>query len=54
MIFVDYVFERFGDKILFDKELNPASFNVSSGDVFRVELTDENRIVLVKVDTESK
>lgn len=54
MIFVDYVFEKVGDNILFDKELNPATFGIKSNELFRAEIDENNRIILVKVEAESK
>ncbi len=49
MVFVDYFFEKAGDNIRFDKELNPATLGVESGDVFRAVIDENNRLILVKV-----
>lgn len=49
MLFIDYVFEKAGKNILFDKELDPASLEVTSGDMFVAHIDDNNRLVLVKV-----
>jgi hypothetical protein len=49
MLFVDYVFERAGNNILFDKELNPAALNVSPGDQFVAHIDEHKRLILVKV-----
>lgn len=51
MIFVDYVFEKFNDMILMDKELRPESLGVKNDDVYRVAIGEDNRIIFVKVDT---
>ena len=51
MLFVDYVFEKFNDKILMDKELSPESLGVKNDDVYRVAIGEDNRIIFVKVDT---
>jgi hypothetical protein len=52
MIFVDYVFEKFNDMILMDKELRPESLGVKNDDVYRVVIDEDNRIIFVKVDVE--
>ncbi len=54
MLYVDYVFETAGNNILFDKELSPDSLKVKTGDKFVVEVNEDNRIILVRVDEESK
>lgn len=51
MLFVDYVFEKFNDMILMDKELRPESLGVKNDDVYRVAIGEDNRIIFVKVDT---
>lgn len=50
MLFVDYVFEKAGKNIVFDKELNPESLDVKSGDKFVAHINDDNRLILVKVE----
>ena len=52
MLFVDYVFEKFNDMILMDKELRPESLGVKNDDVYRVAIGEDNRIIFVKVKTE--
>jgi len=52
MLFLDYVFEKAGKNILFDKELDPASLEVKTGDKFVVHIDENNRLVLVKVQDE--
>lgn len=52
MLFVDYVFEKFQNKILMDKELSPESLGVKNDDVYRVVIDEDNRIIFVKVDVE--
>ncbi len=54
MLYVDYVFETAGDNILFDAELSPDSLKVNTGDKFVVQINENNRIILVKVNEESK
>ena len=54
MLFVDYVFEKTGNNILFDKELNPAHLDVKPNDMFRVVIDENNRLILVKVEVEEK
>ena len=54
MLFVDYVFEKAGDNIAFDKELNPAHLDVKPNDLFRAVIDENNRLVLVKVKAEEK
>ncbi len=54
MLYVDYFFETVGKNILFDQELSPDSVQVKTGDKFIVEITENNRILLVRVDEESK
>lgn len=50
MLFVDYAFEKAGKNIVFDKELDPKSLDVKSGDEFVVHINEDNRIILVKVE----
>jgi Txe/YoeB family toxin of Txe-Axe toxin-antitoxin module len=54
MLYVDYVFEKAGNNIVFDAELKPESLKVKTGDKFVVQINEDNRIILVKVDEESK
>jgi hypothetical protein len=54
MIFVDYAFEKINNHILFDKELGPESLGVKSGDKFVVHVTEDDRIVFVKMQTEDQ
>lgn len=54
MLFVDYVIEKAGDNILFDKELNPAHLDVKPGDLFQVRIDENNRLILVKVKAGDK
>lgn len=50
MLFVDYVFEKFENKILMDKELSPSSLDVKHNDVYRVVIDENDRIIFVKVE----
>lgn len=54
MLFVDYVIEKAGDNILFDKELNPAHLDVKPGDLFKAAIDQNNRLILVKVKVEDE
>jgi hypothetical protein len=54
MLFVDYVFEKAGKNILFDKELNPDMLDVKSGDMFVAKVDENNRLVLVKIKDEAQ
>ena len=54
MLFADYAFETVNNNILFDKELGPESLGVKSGDKFVVHVTEDNRIVFVKMQTEDQ
>lgn len=49
MLFVDYVFETAGKNIVFDKELDPKSLDVKSGDKVVAHINEDNRLILVKV-----
>jgi len=49
MLFVDYVFESLPDgSILMDKELTANSLQVENGDMFKVHITFDGRIILQK------
>lgn len=50
MLFIDYVFEKAGNNIAFDKELNPESLDVKAGDKFVAHIDENNRLILVKVE----
>jgi hypothetical protein len=58
MLFADYFFELLPDgSILMDKELAANSLQVQNGDMFKVHITFDGRIILQKVvkdDTETK
>ena len=54
MVFVDYFFEKAGDNIRFDKELNPSLLDIKSGDKFVAHVDEDNRLTLVRVIEESK
>lgn len=54
MVFVDYFFEKAGDNIRFDKELNPSLLDVKSGDKFVAHVDENNRLTLVRITEESK
>ena len=54
MLFVDYIIEKAGDNIAFDKELNPAHLDVKPNDLFRAVIDENNRLILVKVNAEEK
>ena len=54
MLYVDYFFETVGKNILFDQELSPDSVQVKTGDKFVVKVNEDNRIILIRVDEESK
>jgi hypothetical protein len=50
MLFVDYFFELLPNgSILMDKELTANSLQVQNGDMFKVHITFDGRILLQKV-----
>lgn len=51
MLFVDYVFDKIGNSILFDKELKPTELGVENNDLYSVR-TDNDRIIFRKFDIE--
>ncbi len=54
MLFVDYIIEKAGDNIAFDKELNPAHLDVKPNDMFRAVIDENNRLMFIKTTDESK
>ena len=54
MLFVDYAFEKAGKNIVFDKELNPESLDLKSGDNFVVHINENNQLLLVKIQDEEQ